>query len=177
MKKIMIDMDNVITDTDFLDIINNFLKTNHKLEEQETYYLQNLIKDQKKEFWTFAQDKNFYENSPLFKDCYEVLEKLNAKYEIYIVTSYLWKDEIDVSGKNLMNKYNYLRERLPFIKPEQYIFTTNKDIILADIKIDDRLKNLSGATTKILFNAWHNKIYQLKNFKKIILLEYLIGNK
>ena len=36
-------------------------------------------------------------------------------------------------------------------------FTTNKNIIEADIGIDDRLNNLTHLNKKILFDAWHNK--------------------
>lgn len=63
-----------------------------------------------------------------------------------------------MSANHLRNKFKYLRENLPFISPNQYIFTTNKEIIDCDIKIDDRLSNLSGkADKKLLFTAYHNK--------------------
>ena len=39
MKRIMIDMDNVITDGRFLDFINEFLGTNYKLNHCKNYYL------------------------------------------------------------------------------------------------------------------------------------------
>ena len=35
----MVDVDNVITDSDFLDLINEFLGTNYKLIDLEKYYL------------------------------------------------------------------------------------------------------------------------------------------
>ena len=35
-----------------------------------------------------------------------------------------------------------------------------------DIRIDDRLNNLSGATTKLLFTAWHNKDLSKEELKK-----------
>ncbi|MBQ9659528.1 MAG: hypothetical protein IJV31_12405 [Clostridia bacterium] len=70
--------------------------------------MQNLTKERTEEFWEFVRNKNFYENAPLFPNCYEALEKLSKVYAIYIVTAYLWNDVIDVSGKNLNNKYYYL---------------------------------------------------------------------
>lgn len=157
MKTLLVDMDNCITDPKILEYINEFLNTDYKLEDQTDFYLQNLVKDRKNEFYEFLSTKNLYENCPLKENCYKVLEKLNKKYDIYIVTSYLWKDIIDSSANNLKNKYNYLKEKLPFIKPEKYIFTTNKNIIEADIGIDDRLNNLTHLNKKILFDAWHNK--------------------
>lgn len=108
MKKIMVDMDNVITDSVFLELINEFLGTNYKRNELKNYYLQELIKHREMEFWEWAKDKNFYKGAVLFNGCYQVLEKLNEVYDIYIVTAYLWKDCLDVSGDNLKNKYYYL---------------------------------------------------------------------
>ena len=93
----------------------------------------------------------------MFEGCYDVLRKLNDKYDLYIVTAYLWNDVIDISGDNLRNKYYYLREMLPFINPNKYIFTTNKNLLKFDIRIDDRLDNIMEADTKILFTAWHNR--------------------
>ena len=46
---------------------------------------------------------------------------------------------------------------MDFIPPHNYIFTADKSIINCDIKIDDKIKNIEGAKTKLLFTAWHNK--------------------
>lgn len=153
----MIDMDNVITDSRFLDLINEFLGTNYEWNDFKTYYLQEIIGDKKEEFWNYVKDRNFYEGATLFEGCYDVLKELNDKYDLYIVTAYLWNDVIDISGDNLRNKYYYLRELLPFINPNKYIFTTNKNLLKFDIRIDDRLDNIMEADTKILFTAWHNR--------------------
>lgn len=160
-KTLMVDMDDVITSSQFFNLIQEFLSKKIDINTIKTYFLQDLItEDRRSEFWQYLEDKNFYDNSPLLDDCYWVLEQLNEKYELYIVTSYLWiENQFDISGSNLRNKYTYLREKLPFIKPEQYIFTTNKKILNFDIRIDDRLDNLSGAKIKILFDAWHNRDY------------------
>lgn len=120
-------------------------------------YVQECTKTRAEEFWNYVKDKNFYYQAPLLEGVFDVLKQLNEVYDIYIVTSYLWKETIDLSGNNLKDKYYYLQEMLPFIEPEKYIFTTNKNIMNFDIRIDDRLNNLKGAETKLLFTAWHNK--------------------
>ena len=43
MKTLMIDMDNVITDSRFLDLINEFLGTNYEWNDIKTYYIQEII--------------------------------------------------------------------------------------------------------------------------------------
>lgn len=167
MKRIMIDMDNVITNPLFLEFINEFLGTNYKLDDLDEYYLQKLITKDSNKFWDFINNKNLYEGIELFDGCYEVLEKLNKKYDLYIVTAYIWGDSYDEFIVNtLRDKYLFLREKLPFIRPEKYIFTINKNIMNFDIRIDDRLNNLDGADVKLLFSAWHNKNYSDTELKE-----------
>lgn len=48
MKKIMIDMDDVICNKGFLKLVNIFLKTNYKEEDLKQYYIQDLIPVEKK---------------------------------------------------------------------------------------------------------------------------------
>lgn len=158
MKTLMVDMDNVLTDGVFKDYIEEFYNKKIDLDEVKVYaYVQEITKERTEEFWEFVKNRNFYENAPLFQDAKKVLKKLNKKYDVYIVTSYLWKETLDLSGDNLRDKYYYLKEMLPFIDPAKYIFTTNKNVMNFDIRIDDRLHNLDGAETKLLFTAWHNK--------------------
>ena len=160
MKRIMIDMDNVITNPLFLEFVNEFLGTNYKLDDLDEYYLQNLITKDNEKFWDFIKDKNLYEDVLLFDDCYNVLEKLNECYDLYIVTAYTWGDACNEFVANtLRDKYLFLRSKLPFIDRKNFIFATNKNIMNFDIRIDDRLNNLDGADVKLLFNAWHNKNY------------------
>lgn len=167
MKTIMLDMDNVITDGSFKEHIEEFLNIEINLDHTTEYkYVQKYTDPFKEEFWEWIKDKDFYENAPLLENCKEVLEKINDKYNIFIVTSYICKETIDLSANNLKNKYEYLRKELPFIPPEKYIFTTNKNLLNFDIKIDDRIDNLKGGTTKLLFTAWHNKNISTEELKK-----------
>ena len=78
MEKIMVDMDDVICDGGFLSLVNQFLKTNYKLEDIKTYYIQDLIPKEKYKEWSeFFNSKNVYDYCDMIKDTYEVLEKLS----------------------------------------------------------------------------------------------------
>ena len=59
----------------------------------------------------------------------------------------------------MKHKYEFLRKELPFINPRNFIFTNAKNIINADVQIDDRLINLknNNIRIKILFPSYHNK--------------------
>ena len=78
MKKIMIDMDDVICDGGFLSLVNQFLGTNYKKEDIKTYYIQDLIpKERQKEWSEFFNTKNVYDYCELLPNAYEVMENLS----------------------------------------------------------------------------------------------------
>lgn len=159
MERIMIDMDDVICDGGFLALVNQFLNANYKKDDIKTYYIQDLIPKERYPEWTeFFNKENVYDYVDFLPDAYEVMKKLSKKYELYICSSYIFRDNEEYSAKNLMNKFEWLYENIPFILPENYIFASNKEIINCQIKIDDKLSNLSGnANKKLLFTAYHNK--------------------
>ena len=65
-----------------------------------------------------------------------------------------------------MKKYKYLIKNFPFLDPNNNVFLRNKSVLNIDIKIDDRIDNLNGAKTKILFTAYHNKNISDKALEK-----------
>ena len=155
-KSIMVDMDDVITTGGFLYLINKYLNTNYTEEDFQDFYMQDIISD-KEAFFKWFKNYNMYDYSTFISDVKEVLEDLSKKYEIFIGTSYIIKDIIKDTGFLLEQKYNFLVENFPFINPYNIVFLGNKSVINCDIKIDDRIENLDGAKTKLLFTAWHNK--------------------
>lgn len=159
MKKIAIDMDDVICDGGYLSLINKFLNTNYTVKDINGYYMQDLVPREKFKQWNeFFKNQNLYDYVEFLPDAYNVIKELNKYYEIYVLTAYVLKDIPEFSGKFLEQKYNWLYKNLPFLDPNKYIFTTNKDIIKCDIKIDDKISNLNGIVeTKILFSAYHNQ--------------------
>lgn len=47
---------------------------------------------------------------------------------------------------------------MPFIDPKRFIFLSDKELVDADIRIDDSVDKLKGkAEIKLLFTAYHNK--------------------
>lgn len=152
-------MDDVICEGGFLALVNQFLGANYQKEDIKTYYIQDLIPKKQYPEWTeFFNTQNVYDYCEMIPDVCEVLEKLSKQYEIYITTAYVFRDNEEYSANNLKNKFEYLCKNLPFLSPNNFIFTTNKEIIDCEIKIDDKLSNLKGkAETKLLFTAYHNQ--------------------
>lgn len=149
-------MDDVITTGGFLYLVNEYLKTDYKEDDFENFYMQDVIPD-KDEFFKWFKTHNMYDHCTLIPDVYEVLEKLSKNNEIFIGTSYIIRDIIKDTGFLLPQKYEFLINTFPFLDPQNFIFLGNKSVLNCDIKIDDRIDNLDGAKTKILFTAWHNK--------------------
>lgn len=167
-KKIMLDMDDVITVHGLSNLMEKFL--GKKLEEQDndTYYRQDLLGDRKKEFFEFFVTQNLYEHVDLVENCKEVLEEVCKYYDVYITTDYIWRDVPDYAGDNMRNKYNFLITNLPFLDRRKYVFTGSKDIIRCDIRIDDKIENLIGDDSeKYLFTAYHNKNISKEELDKL----------
>ena len=157
MKKIMIDMDDVLVKDDFIGRISKFAGKKFTEDDAGSYYLQDLLGDKKEAFFEEFKKINMYDSVELMDNVVEVVKKLNENYDVYICTAYIWREIIDDCGIILKQKYDYLREKFPFLDPFKFIFTASKNVIKADIKIDDRIDNLEGGNIKLLYTAYHNK--------------------
>ena len=160
-KSIMIDMDEVIVIGRFSEFLVEFLGE-VDFNQLHSQYRQDLIKGREEEFKQIYQYKNLYKNDngdyiePL-PNCVEVMQDLNKKYDVYIVTTYIWKENVIDASTNLKNKFEYLHYWLPFIDTNNFIFMTDKTKIRYDIGIDDRLSNLENCDKKLLFTEFRNK--------------------
>lgn len=160
MKKIMIDMDDVICEGGFIYQLNKFLGTSYTISDMKGYYMQELIPNDKVDEWNeYITNVNLYEDGNHFiEGALETIEELNRHYEVYIVTAYIFRDTPTMSGKHLYNKYEYLCNNMPFLHPSRFIFCDAKNLIKCDVKIDDKLSNiLENTETKLLFDAYHNR--------------------
>lgn len=160
-KTIMIDMDEVIVKGRFSDFLNEFLGE-VDFENLNGYFRQDLIKGREEEFRKIYKFKNLYKKDdgsfiePL-TDCVNTIRKLNECYEVYIVTSYIWKEDVIDASHNLKYKFEYLKHFLPFIDINNFIFISDKSKIKFDIGIDDRTVNLKNCDKKLLFTEFRNE--------------------
>jgi len=155
-KRLMIDMDDVICTNGFLYMINKYLGSNYTYDDFDDFYMQDIISD-KDSFFEWFKNENMYDYCDMNDDCYDVMYELNKKYDLYIATDYVWREISESCGYVVEQKFNWLRDNLPFIKPQQYIFLADKRVLSMDIRIDDKINNLEGTDVKLLFSAYHNK--------------------
>ena len=131
-KSIMIDMDEVIVVGRFSNFLVDFLgKVDfNQLHSQNR---QDLIKGKEEEFKKIYKYKNLYKDDngdylePL-PNCVEVIKELNEKYDIYIATAYIWKEDVIDAATNLKNKFEYLHYWLPFVDTNNFIFMTKRHV-------------------------------------------------
>ena len=159
-KNILLDVDEVICFAGFLDYANEFMDTNYEIDDIKTYFIDDTIIPQNKikEYNKFLNSKNIYENAHILPNAIESIKKLSEYYNIIICSACINPYDVENSGKYFKDKYDFLIKTLPFLKPESFIFTNTKNIIKADIQIDDRVSNLvNDIPIKILFPSYHNK--------------------
>lgn len=160
MKKILLDVDEVICFSGFLEAVNDFLGTDYEIDDFTDYYIDTVAvpEDRMKEFAEFVNNRNLYENAHILPGSIDAIKRLSKIYDIYICSSCVNSLDVNGSGRIFMDKYNFLISMLPFLNPEHFIFTNTKNLFKADIQIDDRLSNLDGdIEMKILFPSYHNK--------------------
>jgi len=100
----------------------------------------------------YLYKEGFFRTMKVINGSQPVIEKLNRAYDLYIVSG---ATEFPLS---LSEKQTWLNEHFPFITWQQMVFCGSKQIIQADIMIDDHFKNLNffKGRTSILFTQPHN---------------------
>ncbi|MEJ7645015.1 MAG: 5'(3')-deoxyribonucleotidase [Chryseolinea sp.] len=80
-----------------------------------------------------------------------VMEALNKKYDLFIVSAAM------EFPQSLPEKLKWLKEHLPFLAWKQIVFCGSKTVVHGDYMIDDLAYNLEGFNgEKFLFTAPHN---------------------
>lgn len=158
--KLLLDVDEVIVFSGFLEAINDFLGTNYVIDDFTDYYIDSVVipEDRIDEFNEFLRNRNLYDFAPILPNAIEVIKKLNEVFDIYILSSCVNFLDVEGSGRYFADKYHFLRKTLPFIDPGHIILTSAKHLFVADVQIDDRIDNFGPyVNLKILFPSYHNK--------------------
>lgn len=100
----------------------------------------------------YIHTPGFFRTAPLMEGCLPIVEALNKKYDLYIVSA------ATEFPQSLPEKQAWLGEHLPFITWQQIVFCGSKQIISADIMIDDHFRNLDffKGETSLLYTQPHN---------------------
>lgn len=158
MKKIIVDLDDVLSIDGYLNMMNDFLHTNYTYEDINDYYVEKIMNEQQLiEYRKFFKEHNVYDYSIPSTNSKEILKKLMLEYEIYVCSSYYCDLDNTLSSELIPKKCEFLKQNYPFLSSKNFIFINDKSILQADIRIDDKIENLTGNGLKLLYTAYHNK--------------------
>ena len=154
MKRIAIDMDEVMADTmaHFLAKYNNSFGVGLKTEHFQGRHVFEVIDEaHKPEARDYFQQEAFFATIPVMPGSADVIKALTASYEVFITTA-----AMDVPC-SFTPKFDWLQRHFPFIPTSNIVFCGDKSIILADYLIDDNLRQLNNFRGEgILYTAPHN---------------------
>ena len=154
MKRICVDMDEVMADT----LAEHLRRYNQTFDEEVTTadlagkgLWEATPAERQQQLRAFLDAEDFFEVLELMPGAQQVLEDLSARFEIFIATQAM------SVPNSLGPKYRWLQRHFPFIPPTHYVFCGNKSILRADYLIDDVPRNLLRFEGQgILYSAPHN---------------------
>ncbi len=168
MKRLIVDMDDVMADA-----TGQFIKY---YEKEFGVRVERAVLNGKEEgegfpenlqvLKRFPHQHNFFRTMQMNENSQEVLEQLNKKYELFIVSAAM------EFPQSLSEKLEWLKENFPFLHWRQICFCGSKTIVHGDYMIDDLPRNLEKFNgEKIIFTAPHNthvnQFQRVNNWKEV----------
>jgi 5'-nucleotidase len=152
--RIAVDMDEVIADSfgKQLNIYNQRTGASLTTEMVARKGLASLIPhDRWEEYSGICHEDGFFADLELIEGSREALLELSRNHDVYIASAAM---EVPSSFDG---KYEWLQKNFPFIPTSQIVFCGDKNIINADVLVDDRSRHFKQFRGKgILFTAPHN---------------------
>jgi 5'(3')-deoxyribonucleotidase len=154
MKRIAIDMDEVMADTlgHCLRLYNSDFDLQLTPDDFHGRYLFEVIEEEHHgHVRTYFQREDFFAMISLMEDSQEVVRDLSQSYEIFVASA-----AMDVPC-SFAAKFEWLNRHFPFIPASHIVFCGDKSIIAADYLIDDNVRHLNNFRGEgIIFTAPHN---------------------
>jgi 5'(3')-deoxyribonucleotidase len=162
MKRLIVDMDDVIADATGQFILYYEKEFGIKVTRESLSH--------KNEGEGFPGNHDAVRSYPFRKDFFrtmipkensrEVLEELNKKYELFIVSAAM------EFPQSLPEKLEWLKEHFAFLTWKQIVFCGSKAVVYGDYMIDDLPHNLERFNgEKFIFTAPHNM--HLNHFQRL----------
>jgi len=154
LKRICIDMDEVIADTvaEHLTRYNRDYNGNITKADLRGKWIWDVVAiDRHPRLEEYLRSDDFFDVLDVIPDAQRVLKKLQQQFEVFIASAAM---EVPTSFNA---KYRWLERHFPTIPSTNIVFCGDKSILRADFLIDDnprQLRRFSG--TGILYDAPHN---------------------
>jgi 5'-nucleotidase len=155
MKRVLIDMDEVIADT--TSGMLTWYKKNFggDIDYKKMLEGASLVKGFPEEHQAIVRQQlyepGFFRNLPVIENSFEVLREMNKRYEVFIVSA------ATEFPNSLKEKFDWLQEHFPFFTWQQLVLCGSKKLMYGDFMIDDHARHLHHFNGKAyLFSAPHN---------------------
>jgi 5'-nucleotidase len=152
--RIAVDMDEVIADafSKHLSDYNQRVGANLTPEMVSKQGLSALIPAELREdYHAVPHVDGFFADLKVMEGSQEALLELSRNHDVYITSA-----AMEVPG-SFADKFQWMETHFPFIPPSRIVFCGAKEIVNADVLIDDRSRHFKGFRgTGILFTAPHN---------------------
>ena len=154
MKRIAIDMDEVIADTlqKFLSVCNSQLGLSFTKSDLTGRNIWEVIgREHFPALRGFINEQDFFADLEVMPDSQRVIRDLMGRYEVFISSAAM---EVPTS---FTAKFEWLKQHFPFIPASHIVFCGVKSILNADYLIDDNSRHFERFLGEgILYTAPHN---------------------
>lgn len=154
MERIIIDMDEVMSDT--MGAMIQWYEKEHGLPIDYgrmlgTGWVKGFPEHHQEMIWGRLLSPGFFRDLPVMKDAVDVIREMNKHYEVFIVSA------ATEFPNSLKDKLEWLLEHFPFLTWKQLVLCGDKRVIQGDYMIDDHVKNLVTFKGKpYIFTTPHN---------------------
>jgi 5'(3')-deoxyribonucleotidase len=149
MKRLAIDMDNVIADVTAAFLDSHERETGIRLTPETINGMSEYDAFPNIKKWLHTE--GYFRHLPIMADSQCVVKRLMEQYDIFIVSAATEFPE------SLTDKMFWLQDHFPFIGWQKVCLCGSKTIVKADILIDDHFKNLDNFDGQtFLYTATHN---------------------
>jgi len=155
MEIVLVDMDEVIADTTAAMVTWYKNKFGGDIDYKKMLEGHSLVKGFPQEHQALVRQQlyepGFFRHLPVMPDSQGVLEEMNKRYEIYIVSQAV------EFPNSLKEKHDWLMEFFPFFTWRQLVLSGTKKIMWGDYLIDDHARHFEFFKGKpYLFSTPHN---------------------
>lgn len=168
MERVIIDMDEVMADTmgEMLSWYRKHYDSNVIEYNESGTWLQRLSDEHRKMIRQRLLSPGYFRHLPVMDNCLEVVEKINRKYELFIVSA------ATEFPNSLKDKLEWLEEHFPFLTWRQLVLCGDKRMIAGDYMIDDHVRNLVHFKGKAylytsIFNRNEDVYERVNNWKEV----------
>lgn len=152
MLKVIIDYDDVLNDCNqaAIEKLNKEEGTRFLLSDIHKWGITRTLLDKRIEYF---KDPLFMSTVPLRKGAKKFIKQLSKRYEVFIATSV----HPDCAGVRV----NEIIHEFPCVRPENILIGQRKDLLMADVLLDDAYHNICSSLVKypILYKRpWNEHI-------------------